>query len=375
MAVEDNSVGEAIASVPLVKFETHMVGRDGLAYKKSMYYGNVTVGTPPQSFLVVYDTGRGNLIVPTMECDGVACESHQKFDITKSSTHKTTNCNQEASTPPPGHSATEIDIEFGTGKISGECFREHVCINDVCSELAMVGAYEESEDPFARYKFDGVLGLSLVGMAHGPAYHIIDMFRKDSPHFFNIMSVFMSYDEDERSEFNFGGTKVEHMDSELFWADVTGAEGYWEVMIEDVVLDEKETGICPKCRVAVDTGTSMLAAPSEGVPKLQDALNVASDCTNFNELPKLGFIVAGKVLHLYPEDYVNKVSASECRVNLMSLDMPPPLGPLFVFGVPFLQRYYTAYDSVNKRVGFAVAKHPGRQSESLVSFKPHPTAK
>merc|ERR1719375_1663180 len=41
----------------------------------------------------------------------------------------------------------------------------------------------------------------------------------------------------------------------------------------------------------------------------------------------------------------------------MTLDVPPPKGPLFIFGDPFLRRFVTIYDMDGPSVGFAVAKH------------------
>jgi len=106
----------------------------------------------------------------------------------------------------------------------------------------------------------------------------------------------------------------------------------------------------------VDTGTSQLAGPTEVINDLSSRLNVKPDCSNFNELPNLGFIMGDNILNLKPNDYVDKGSDG-CEVALMPLDVPPPNGPLFIFGDPFLRKYYTAYDRERNQVGFATARH------------------
>jgi len=155
---------------------------------------------------------------------------------------------------------------------------------------------------------------------------------------------------------------------DLFWVPVTGKSGYWEVRIDDIALNSEPQSLCEDCKVAVDTGTSQLAGPSSVITSLQSKLNVAHDCSNYDSLPKLGFVISETVLSLDPEDYVNRHDGI-CTVSLMSLDVPPPNGPLFIFGVPFLQKYFTVYDRENSRVGFAPAKHENQVAEALLSVK------
>merc|ERR1719203_1235361 len=70
---------------------THMVsGRGGghshRSAQASEYYGQVSVGSPPQSFLVVFDTGSGNLLLPSKECSDDACTGHKRYDSSLSTT-------------------------------------------------------------------------------------------------------------------------------------------------------------------------------------------------------------------------------------------------------------------------------------------------
>jgi len=259
-----------------------------------------------------------------------------------------------------------VKITFGTGEVTGDCLADQVCIGNVCSKAAFIASTEESVNPFDQFTFDGVFGLALPSMAQSEDFSI---FKQLQPAFRDkVFSVFLSYDDEEASEVTFGAAKPDHYSSELFWVDIDTSSGYWQIKTDDIVFGTKAQNLCTGgCKVAVDTGTSMLAGPGDLISDLRAKLDIKSDCSNYDTAPNLGFIVNGKILSLHPEDYIDK--SGSCSLSLMTLDVPPPKGPLFVFGIPFLQRYFTVYDLINSRVGFSVAKHKGRTPEPLLQFQ------
>lgn len=327
------------------------------AVHKTAYFGELKIGTPGQAFSVVFDTGSGNLLVPAKDCSSSACTMHDQFNEGASSTKKDLYC--DGADINAGDAGDEVTIKFGTGEISGRCMEDKICVGDVCSRGAFIAATEETTHPFASFDFDGVLGLALPSMAQGKKFSMMSRLVTDSVLKSPVFSVFLSDSDAEDSEIVFGEIRSNRMSSEIFWVPVSRSTGYWQVQIEDITLDNKKSGMCADCQVAVDTGTSELAGPSEVIEQLDEKLGVQADCSNFDQLPNLGFVVHGHVLNLEPVDYIDKAEGS-CKVSLMRLDVPPPNGPLFVFGIPFLQKFYTVYDEDSKKVGFAVAKHKGQ---------------
>jgi hypothetical protein len=324
----------------------------------SEYFGKITIGSPPQEFTVVFDTGSGNLLIPSKQCSDEACTSHKRFDAFNSKTAVDIAFADEPDKPvSKGGDRDVVTITFGTGEISGVFIKDHICVGEICTHANFVVATEESDEPFSLVPFDGIFGLSLPQMSEAPHFNVLDCMIRDKVLKSNIFSVFLGAADAEPSEISFGEYKQDRMASELFWVPVTNP-GYWQVEMEDITIRNERQKLCHgNCQVAVDTGTSLMAGPSEIINAITQKVIVKSDCGNYSKLPDLGFIVGGHILNLKPEDYVDK-GDDGCSIALMTLDIPPPKGPLFIFGDPFLRKYYTVYDREQLKVGFALAAHP-----------------
>lgn len=370
LSVPPVTKGNGWVTIPLMRRKklglTQVKHSDSSAHRRhaqsSEYYGQVIVGSPAQRFLVVFDTGSGNLLLPSKECVDEACTGHKRFDPALSATAMQVAYADQPDTPVASDGSRDVvTITFGTGEMSGVYIRDNICLgsDSICCKADFVAATEESDEPFSLVPFDGILGLSLPQMAEGSNFSVLDMLVTSGVLHEGLFGVFFG-NEGEQSEITFGSYKKEQMATELFWAPVT-VPGYWQVAMSDVTLDNKNLGLCGaggghNCQVAVDTGTSLLAGPTDVVALLVEKLQVADDCSNLQSLPDLGFIVGDHILNLKAEDYVSE-NSDRCSLGLMSLDIPPPKGPLFIFGDPFLRKYYTVYDRQKMRVGFALAKH------------------
>ena len=140
---------------------------------------------------------------------------------------------------------------------------------------------------------------------------------------------------------------------------------------EGVVVDRRLSFCASGCRAVVDSGTSLLAVPSEVFPELFERLRAPGECS-FSS-PRLQLELHGLTLELGGEDLGRleaKRSAAQwgsglsglghlhCKPMLMVTDLPPPIGPkLFILGEPVLKKFYSVYDAERKRIGFGRARH------------------
>ena len=128
-------------------------------------FSTIAIGTPPQEFKVVLDTGSSNLWVPSSECGSIACYLHQKYDSSASSTYK--------------KNGTEFGIRYGSGEVSGFISNDILRIGDLSIKGQDFG--ETTNEPglaFAFGRFDGILGLGYdtiaVNHVTPPFYNMIN---------------------------------------------------------------------------------------------------------------------------------------------------------------------------------------------------------
>ncbi|NXO04301.1 PEPC protein, partial [Rhinopomastus cyanomelas] len=121
---------------------------------QSSYFGEITIGTPPQKFLVLFDTGSSNLWVPSTYCQTPACFNHAKFDPSESSTFSSN-----------GQSYT---LSYGSGSLTVTLGYDTLQIQSISVANQEFGLSEnEPTQPFYFAAFDGILGMAYPSLAVG----------------------------------------------------------------------------------------------------------------------------------------------------------------------------------------------------------------
>ena len=128
-------------------------------------YATIELGTPPQEFKVVLDTGSSNLWVPSSQCTSIACFLHAKYDSSASSTFK--------------QNGSDFEIRYGSGSLSGFVSSDTLDFAGMTIKNQLFA--EATEEPglaFAFGRFDGILGMGYdtISVNHitPPFYELIN---------------------------------------------------------------------------------------------------------------------------------------------------------------------------------------------------------
>ncbi|TQS33806.1 hypothetical protein Golomagni_05837 [Golovinomyces magnicellulatus] len=316
-------------------------------FQNSQYYTEIEIGTPPQKFKVLFDTGSSNLWVPSSQCNSIACFLHNKYDSTASATYK-----------PNG---TEFEIRYGSGSLSGFVSQDTVSIGDiVIKDQLFAEAVSEPGLAFAFGRFDGIMGLAYdtisVNQITPPFYSMINQGLLDKP----VFSIYISGTE-EGSEVVFGG-----VNDDLFTGKITKLplrrKAYWEVDIGSITFGS-DTVTFENTGAIFDTGIPLIGFPSNFAEILNNQIGARKesggqymiDCRKRFDLPDISFNLSGYEFAITSYDYILEVKES-CISAFTELDYSDPSGPKITLGDAFLRKWYSIYDFGEGTVSLAAVK-------------------
>lgn len=339
---------------------------------------------------MIFDTGSSNLWVPGKSC-GTACGLHPEYVSANSSTYVA--------------NGTKFAIQYGSGPVSGFLSNDNVEMGGLVvqsQQFAEINVVSGLGLAYMLGHFDGILGLAFQSISEYGIPTVYDNMEAQglvqSPQF----AFYLSATDGSVGELTLGGYDSTKFTGELTWVPLT-SETYWETALDGLLLGGKSVTNCSK--VVLDTGTSILAGPTEDVKAIAAALGATPfplnpaeytiDCSLVPSLPELTVVMGGTPFVLAGSDYVLNVQGI-CLLGFTGIDMPAPrgqcqrliacrgvretpwpaavfclmihpshnrsfclfsavfTGPLYIMGDVFIRKYYTVFDNSGAgQLGFA----------------------
>ncbi|XP_077900989.1 pepsin F-like [Ictidomys tridecemlineatus] len=353
-------------------------------YLDVSYVGIVSIGTPPQDFKVVLDTGSADLWVPSVYCRSGACSecprplpcpfvslhplgpstlwvpgsltgpprpclagSHSSFDPLRSSTFLV--------------SGQLFHLVYGSAAISGFLAYDTVRIGGLVDVAQAFGLSLQEPGNFLKHAvFDGILGLSYPSLAFPGTTPVFDNLWRQGLMDQNLFAFYLSRSEEKGSVLMLGGVDPSYYSGQLTWVPVS-KPSYWQIAMDSISINGKVIACDGGCQGIIDTGTSLLSGPPDHVLNIQKLIHAQPDhgqyvvdCDTVDTLPDILFTINGVDYPVPASAYVRKSHPHTCHSGFEGLDHPF-YPETWVLGDIFLRLYFTVFDRANNRIGLAPA--------------------
>ncbi|XP_050051344.2 cathepsin D-like [Dermacentor andersoni] len=329
------------------------------------YIGEVKLGTPGQTFRIIFDTGSADFWVPSVRCTE-GCHDRRKYDHSHSSSHVS--------------DGTAVSIKYGSGEVRGVLSSDTLHLgNGAVPAQPFAEITHASQGIFRPGPFDGEIGRDvpfdgIIGLAYPKvsSLNVKPVFDAIMEHKLVPQSVFSFYLGSSSSgrpagELVLGGINHEHFRGSMHYVSVT-KKRHWEFKMDRVQAGSDKRFCVGGCWTVVDSGSSFIEGPGEEIDGISRVIGAQKtehgkylvDCKKVSKLPKLVFTIGGRQHKLKGADYIVKLLASDNRVRCYAgfgtTDDYGTKKPLWILGQVFMRKFYTVFDRDADRIGFAEAR-------------------
>ncbi|KAG0276897.1 hypothetical protein BGZ95_006872 [Linnemannia exigua] len=320
------------------------------------------IGSPPQEFSVVFDTGSSDLWVPSTSCQTLTCMTLRRFNPSRSSTY------HQDGRPWAINYADD-------SKVSGVLAMDNVKVAGISISDQTFGMASVNSGSTAATGVDGIMGLgfnsnSEMGNVNTPITNMILQNQIDQP----IVSVWLNKAVDQDAglsnggQFIFGGVDPSLYTGPITYVPVTSNKE-WQIKIDQIFIGRKELSLSSSASSAVvDTGSSYILFPDylatafhRAIPNSQydSKLGWWVPCSVANSRygGDLTFVLGGQKFNVPLSDIVILKSAFN-GYCLSAIDSWQELAGHggqsgILLGDLFIKNQYVVYDYEKEQIGFA----------------------
>lgn len=316
-----------------------------------VYFGPLSVGSPPQEITTDFDTGSADLIIPTENCIGCGA---QVFNTAQSSTY-------QASSQP-------FDIQYGDGSQAiGTLATDTVTVANLTVPNQVFAAItQQSQDFSAGGAFAGLMGMGFPSLAKSQSTPFFFNLVQQNALTSNIFSFYLARGDNTGSELCLGCT-----DSSKYTGNVNyyaldssatqGEQVYWSIAADSINVNGQTATQGLSC--VMDTGTTAIYVPTSYAQAIyanipgatpapdQGAGYYAYPCGS--SIPEVAFVFGGQSYAIDSNDFnLGPITqdGTLCAGAIMGMDGDFNSA---VVGDAFLKNWYSVYDAGGNRVGLA----------------------
>ncbi|KAI6237698.1 Peptidase A1 domain-containing protein [Aphelenchoides besseyi] len=313
-----------------------------------MYWGTIYMGTPPEPFSVVFDTGSSMLWLPKKGC--------------RSSGPLSRYCPQDSELYDPSQSVTAkptnkpFNIKYGIGSARGHFYTDYLTFGSALrfKKPVTFGAGEEME-----FSDQGIFGLPSSDNAAKDGSSVMhEAWRQkilNAPIFTIHMRTCPVYEDNKCQDgglITFGGVDEINCEKEIQYVDILLNTNHWKFVMSQFQIGQ---AVIRTTIIAVsDSGNNRLTAPAIFVQQMMNSIGARAvgnyyivecdtDVTVTITINDYQYVIPSHRMLL-------NLHNGFCRILLSSSSR-------WVLGAPFNKEYCTVHDIKERTIGFAKAKN------------------
>ncbi|KAJ2712596.1 aspartic proteinase precursor [Coemansia spiralis] len=333
------------------------------------YAGHISLGSPPQQFLVNFDTGSADLWIPSTRCSSATCALHRRFDAESSDTYSTRYPLSDAARS--GRSA----IQYGTGMVQISPAQDTLAWGSLRAANISFGEAALMTPEFDA-QFDGLFGLAFSPLSSPdlePPFLAVARRGLLNANQFSFAL------DDEGGWLDLGRVPGSTPDADIAWLKLVNPQ-FWAVNVDWIrvqpapslpdayaqdMLDPQpaqELQLGAAGLGLLDSGTTTILCPPAFAARINHLIAASSnglhvDCAVSTTGPTFHIALSGRdagpqhIVALAPHQYIlgDGVPAHGC----MSAFQPGGPKDKWVLGLPFFANRTVTFDVNRGRIGFS----------------------
>ncbi|EJD35271.1 acid protease [Auricularia subglabra TFB-10046 SS5] len=335
----------------------------------SSYSAQLEIGTPPQTFSVIMDTGSSDLWLAGPDC--TSCEM-ETYDTTASSTFVTSDA--------------PVRISYGSGQARGTIAADKVTMGGFSIAQQTMAVVHSLTEGLKVNNVSGLMGLGFTSIATTKSTPFWLTLVQQGAWAQPVMGFYMTrwLNQPNAQAVEFGGlftmggtnTSIYTGDVDFITLPAGTQGGFWNIPVVSVGLlgqEIKPSTDGSTVMGAIDTGTTLIGAPPAFVSRFYTLIEGAQPGTGswdgFYLYPcatqvNLTLNFGSRTWSVSNDDFAlmqvtDEGESSLCAGGLFDIDTGGNGAPDWIVGATFLKNVYSVFRSSPPSVGFATLANPG----------------